>query len=90
MIYCADEPVNSEESDVYLPEESKLVVVPLQFEQFSREFEVKFYTSLPSTKYFKCLFDFLLEKAQRMQYWHKADAEDNAACNNRFSDVCCD
>lgn len=48
------------------------VVVSLRFEQLTREFEVKFYTGLPSTEIFKCLFDFLVQKAQRMQYWRGA------------------
>ena len=38
----------------------------------TREFEVKFYTGLPSTECFKCVFDFLLPKAQNMQYWRGA------------------
>ena len=46
--------------------------IPLRFEQFTREFEVKFYTGLPSTECFKCVFDFLLPKVQNMQYWHGA------------------
>ena len=74
LIPCADEPVtDTEESDMDLPEENDAsVTVPLQFEQFTREFEVRFYTGLPLTESFKCLFDFLLAKAQRMQYWRGA------------------
>ena len=48
------------------------VVLSLRFEQFTRECDVKFYTGLPSTAIFKCLFDFLAQKAQRMQYWRGA------------------
>ncbi len=46
--------------------------IPLQFEQFTQEFEVKFYTGIPSTLAFKCLFEFVLHKAQNMQYWRGA------------------
>ena len=45
------------------------VSVPLQFEQLTREMEVKVYTGLPSTETFKFLFDHLSENAQCMQYW---------------------
>ena len=45
------------------------VSVPLQFEQLTRELEVKVYTGIPSTETFKFLFDYLSEKAQSMQYW---------------------
>ena len=45
------------------------VSVPLQFEQLTREMEVKVYTGLPSTETFKFLFGYLSEKAQSMQYW---------------------
>ena len=48
------------------------VKVPLRFEQFTREFEVKLYTGLNSTESFKCVFNFLLPKAQNMQYWQGA------------------
>ena len=43
--------------------------VPLQFEQLTREFDVRFYTGLTSTESFKCVFDYLLPKAMNMQYW---------------------
>ena len=45
------------------------VSVPMQFEQLTRELEVKVYTGLPSTETFKFLFDYLSEKARCMQYW---------------------
>ena len=48
------------------------VKVPLRFEQFTREFEVKLYTGLNSNESFKCVFNFLLPKAQNMQYWQGA------------------
>ena len=41
---------------------------PTRFKQLTREFNVKFYTSLPSTECFKYLFP----KAQTMQYWSAA------------------
>ena len=31
--------------------------IPMRFEQLTREFDVKFYTGLPSTQAFKCLFE---------------------------------
>ena len=73
--------VSSDDSDRELtsPEAEKelSVKIPLRFEQFTREFEVKFYTGLPSTECFKCVFDFLLPKAQDMQYWHGAKQTEN-------------
>ena len=92
LLSCADEPINTEESDVDLPEESESVVVPLQIGQFTREFEVKFYTGLPSIESFKCLFDFQLEKAQRMQYWRgtKQTQKETRPPPTAFSDVCRD
>ena len=45
------------------------VSVPMQFEQLTREMEVKVYTGLPSTETFRFLFDYLSEKARFMQYW---------------------
>ena len=45
------------------------VSVPMQFEQLTREMEVKVYTGLPSTETFKFLFDYLSDKARSMQYW---------------------
>ena len=44
--------------------------VPLQFEQLTRESDVRFYTGLTSTESFKCVFDYLLPEAMNMQYWH--------------------
>jgi hypothetical protein len=43
--------------------------ISMRFAQFSREFEVRKHTGLPSTEAFKCLFQYLMPKAQRMQYW---------------------
>lgn len=64
---------SSEESDQELPTESDPTAkIPPRFEQLTREFEVKFYTGLPSTACFKCVFDFLVPKAQNMQYWRGA------------------
>ena len=45
------------------------VSVPMQFEQLTREMEVKVYAGLPSTETFRFLFDYLSEKARFMQYW---------------------
>ena len=33
------------------------ITIPMRFEQLTREFDVKFYTGLPSTQAFKCLFE---------------------------------
>ena len=64
---------SSDDSDEELPnQDENTVKIPLRFEQFTREFEVKFYTGLPSTECFKCVFDFLLPKARTMQYWRGA------------------
>ena len=48
------------------------VTVPMRFEQITRESDVKFFTGLPSTEAFRCLFDYLLPKAKAMQYWRGA------------------
>ena len=48
------------------------VTVPMRFEQITRESDVKFFTGLPSTEAFRCLFDYLLPKAKIMQYWRGA------------------
>jgi hypothetical protein len=53
--------------------------IPLRFEQFTREFEVEFYNGLNSTESFKCVFDFLLPKAQNMQYWRGAKQTEKEA-----------
>ena len=45
------------------------VQVSIQFERLTREFEVGWYTGLPSPEAFKCIFDFLSPKARTMQYW---------------------
>ena len=45
------------------------VSVPMQFEQLTRELEVKVYTGLFSPKIYQFLFDYLSEKARSMQYW---------------------
>ena len=45
------------------------VTVPMRFEEIMRESDVKFFTGLPSTEAFRCLFDYLLPKAKTMQYW---------------------
>ena len=45
------------------------VSVPLQFEQLTREMEVKVHTGVPATETFKFLFDHLSENTQCMQYW---------------------
>ena len=59
------------------------VVLSLRFEQFTRECDVKFYTGLPSTAIFKCLFDFLAQKAQRMQYWRGAKQTEKVDSKSR-------
>ena len=51
------------------PVEADLLPVPLQFEQLTRESDVRFYTGLTSTESFKCVFRHLLPKARNMQYW---------------------
>ena len=48
------------------------VTVRMRFEQITRESDVKFFTGLPSTEAFRCLFDYLLPKAKAMQYWRGA------------------
>ena len=45
------------------------VSVPMQFEQLTRELEVRVYTGLPSPETFQFLFDYVSEKARSMQYW---------------------
>ena len=60
-----DEP--SENSDTC--ENDPAVYLPMRFEQLTRESDVRFYTGLPSTEAFRCLFDYLLPKAKNMQYW---------------------
>lgn len=42
--------------------------VPIQFEQLTREMEVKVYTGLSLPKTFQFLFNYLREKARSMQY----------------------
>lgn len=62
-----------EESDSSVEEMSEdtdySVSVPMQFEQLTREMEVKVYTGLLSPETFQFLFDYLSPKAQFMQYW---------------------
>jgi hypothetical protein len=64
---------DSEESDAYMdenPAETEVSLpVPLQFEQLTRESDVRFYTGLTSTESFKCVFEYLLPKTGNMQYW---------------------
>ena len=63
---------DSEESDTDMdenPAEADLLPVPLQFEQLTRESDVRFYTGLTSTESFKCVFQHLLPKARNMQDW---------------------
>ena len=55
-------------SDSSDPEEH-LTSIPFQFEQLTREFEVKLYTGIPSTEAFQSLFSHLCPKARNMQYW---------------------
>ena len=45
------------------------VSVPMQFEQLTRELEVRVYTGLPSPETSQFSFDYLREKARSMQYW---------------------
>ena len=45
------------------------VSVPMQFEELTRELEVKVYTGLHSPEIFQILFDYLSENARSMQYW---------------------
>ena len=64
---CNDD---SEESDEELETSMDFSVsVPVQFEQLTRELEVKVYTGLSSSEIFQFLFDYLSEKARSMQYW---------------------
>ena len=55
-------------SDSSEPEEH-LAIIPFQFEQLTRGFEVKLYTGIPSTDAFQSLFSHLCPKACNMQYW---------------------
>ena len=45
------------------------VPLPMQFEQLTRELEVKVYTGLPSTETFHFLLGYLSENARSMQCW---------------------
>ena len=64
---CNDD---SEETDEELETSTDFSVsVPMQFEQLTKELEVKVYTGLSSPKIFQFLFDYLSEKAHSMQYW---------------------
>ena len=64
---CNDD---SEETDEELETSTDFSVsVPMQFEQPTKELEVKVYTGLSSPKIFQFLFDYLSEKARSMQYW---------------------
>ena len=51
------------------PDTDYSVSVPMQFEQLTRELEVKVYTGLPSPETFQFLFHYLSEKARSVQYW---------------------
>ena len=59
----------SQEGSGSTEEDEHLAVIPFQFEQLTRECDVKFYTGIPSTAAFRCLFDHLSPKARNMQYW---------------------
>jgi hypothetical protein len=63
-----------EHSDIYSSssEGDPSSTIPMRFEQLTRESDVKFFTGLPSTESFKGLFDYLLPKAESMQYWRGA------------------
>ena len=63
-----------EHSDIYSSssEDDPSSTIPMRFEQLTRESDVKFFTGLSSTESFKCLFDYLLPKAESMQYWRGA------------------
>ena len=52
--------------------ECEKTVVPMRFEQLTRESDVKLFTGLPSTKAFRCIFNYPLPKAKTMQYWRGA------------------
>nr|CAH3181162.1 unnamed protein product [Porites lobata] len=56
------------------------VSVPMQFEQLTREMEVKVYTGLPSPKAFEFLFDYLSPKARFMQYWRGGKQTRKESC----------
>ena len=64
---CNDD---SEETDEELETSTDFSVsVPMQFEQLTKELEVKVCTGLSSPKIFQFLFDYPSEKARSMQYW---------------------
>lgn len=60
-------------------ERDPTTTIPMRFEQLTRESDVKFFTGLPSTEAFKCLFEYLLPKAQNMQYWRGAKQTEKEA-----------
>ena len=59
----------SQEGSGSTEEDEHPAVIPFQFEQLTRECDVRFYTGIPSMAAFKCLFDHLSPKATNMQYW---------------------
>ena len=59
--------------------EQTTAAVPMQFTHLTRESDVKFFTGLPSTKAFHCLFEHLLPKVQHMQYWRGAKQTEREA-----------
>ena len=69
-------------SDSSEPEEH-LVSIPFQFEQLTREFEVKLYTGIPSTEAFQSLFNHLCPKARNMQYWRGSQQTQRESSDSR-------
>ena len=61
------------------------VKVSMQFEQLTREVEVRLYTGLPYPEAFKCIFDFLSPKAQTMQYWRGRKQTAREAPNTSYN-----
>jgi hypothetical protein len=59
----------SQEGSGSTEEDKHPAVIPFQFEQLTRECDARFYTGIPSTAAFKCLFDHLSPKARNMQYY---------------------
>jgi len=57
--------------------------VMMRFEQLTRESDVRTFTGLPSTQAFKCLFEYLMPKAQHMQYWRGDKQTTREAPNDR-------
>ena len=76
------EDLDEQGSDLSEPEE-RLVSIPFQFEQLTREFEVKLYTGIPSTEAFQSLFNHHRPKAWNMQYWRGSKQTQRESTDSR-------